>query len=75
MWVRILNLNTTGLTLSADDRANFLSWYVEQNDKIFHNKEALLAYCTDDVIVLRQACCSFRNLFLKWVKWTHTERL
>ena len=31
----------------------------------------MLAYCTDDVIVLRQACCAFRNLFLKLVKMDH----
>jgi len=36
--------------------------------KKFHNKEELLAYCMDDVNVLRQACFSFRNLFLKLVK-------
>jgi hypothetical protein len=54
--------------ISADDRAQFLAWYEEQKDKIFHNKEELLAYCIDDVSVLRQACCAFRNLFLKLVK-------
>ena len=27
-----------------------------------------MAYCMDDVNVLRQACCAFRNLFLKLVK-------
>jgi len=66
MWPRILNLNTTGLTLSADDRAQFLAWYEEQKDKIFHNKEGLLAYCIDDVSVLRQACCAFKIYFLNW---------
>ena len=39
-----------------------------QKDKILRNKEELLAYCVDDVNVLRQACCAFRNLFLKLVK-------
>ena len=50
--------------MSADDRAQ----YEEQKDKMFHNKEGILAYCIDDVSVLRQACCAFRNLFLKLVK-------
>jgi len=68
MWARIPNLNTIGPTLSGDDRALFLAWYEEQKDKIFHNKEELLAYCMDDVNVLRQACCAFGNLFLKLVK-------
>jgi hypothetical protein len=40
----------------------------EQKGKIFHNKKELLAYCMDDVTVLRQACCAFRNLFLRLVK-------
>jgi hypothetical protein len=35
---------------------------------MFQNKEALLGYCIDDVSVLRQACCAFRNVFLKLVK-------
>jgi len=61
--------------MSADDRAQFLAWYEEQKDKMFHNKEGLLAYCIDDVSVLRQACCAFRNLFLKLVKWTLSDRL
>ena len=47
---------------------NFLEWYGGQKNKIFRNKEELLAYCMDDVNVLRQACCAFRNLFLKLVK-------
>ena len=45
-----------------------LSRYEEQKDKIFCNKQELLAYCMDDVNVLRNACCAFRNFFLKLVK-------
>ena len=54
--------------MSAADRAQFLAWYDEQKDKIFHNKEELHAYCIDDISDLRQACCAFSNLFLKLVK-------
>jgi len=54
--------------MSGDERAQFLEWYEEQKDKLFCNKQELLAYCMDDVNVLRQACCAFRNLFLKLVK-------
>jgi len=36
--------------------------------KLFCNKDELLAYCMDDMNVLRQACCAFRNLFLKLIK-------
>jgi len=48
--------------MSGDERARFLGWYEEQKD------QELLAYCIDDVNVLRQACCAFSNLFLKLVK-------
>jgi len=54
--------------MSGDEQPRFLEWYEEQKDKIFCNKQEHLAYCTDDVNVLRQACYAFRNLFLKLVK-------
>jgi hypothetical protein len=54
--------------MSADERAQFLEWHQGQEGKVFSNKEELLAYSMDDVNVLRQACCAFRNLFLKLVK-------
>jgi len=41
--------------MSGDDRAQFLEWYEEQKVKIVCNKQQLLAYCMDDVNVLRQA--------------------
>jgi hypothetical protein len=54
--------------MSADERFQFLEWHHEQAGKVFSNKEELLAYCMDDVNVLMQACCVFKNLFLKLVK-------
>ena len=54
--------------MSGDKRAEFSAWYEGVKDKIFKNREELLAYCMDDVNVLRQAYCAFRNLFLKMVK-------
>ena len=54
--------------MSGDGQAQILEWYEEQKDKSFCNKQEILAYCMDDVNVLRQACCAFRNLFLKLVK-------
>jgi hypothetical protein len=54
-----------GQTLSGDERAQFLQWYEERKDKIFRNTEEPLAYCMDDVNVLRQVCCSFRNFFFE----------
>ena len=54
--------------MSADERAQFMQWHQEQKGKLFSNKNELLAYCMDDVNVLRLACCAFRNLFLKLVK-------
>jgi len=61
----IPNPSTVAQTLSGYERAQLLVWYEEQKDKIMHNKEELLAYCMDDVSVLSQALCAFRNLFLK----------
>jgi hypothetical protein len=55
-------------SMSVDERAQFLEWYEEQKGKLFRNKDELLAYCMDNVNVLRQTCCAFRNLFLKLVK-------
>jgi len=54
---------------SGDERTQFSAWYEGVKDKIFNNREELLAYCTD-VNVLRQACRAFRNLFLKLSRWT-----
>jgi len=67
MCVLILSPNFMGQTMSADERAQFMQWHEEQKGKLFSNKDELLAYCMDDVNVLRQACCAFRNLFLKLV--------
>ena len=52
----------------ADERALFLEWHEEQKIKLCCNTDELLAYYMVDMNVLRQACCAFRNLFLKLVK-------
>ena len=49
--------------MSIEERTKCLAWHKEQKDQIFRNKEQLLAYRMDDVNVLRQACCPFRNFF------------
>ena len=54
--------------MSGEERARILERYEEQKDKIFCNKQELLNYCIDDVNVLRQSRCAFRNFFLKLVK-------
>jgi hypothetical protein len=56
--------------MSVDERDPFLVWYQEQTGKVFCNKDELLAYFMEDVNVLRQACCAFRNLFWHWLRWT-----
>ena len=57
-----------GQTKSCYDRAQFLVRYARMKDKTFNTKMELLVYCMDDVNVLRQACCAFRNLFLNLVE-------
>jgi hypothetical protein len=54
--------------MSGDERSQFLDWHKEQKGKIFLIKEELEAYCMDHDNVLKQACCAFRNLFLKLVR-------
>ena len=54
--------------MSGDERAQILEWFEEQRNKIFCNKQELLAYCMDDVNVLIKAFCAFRNLFLNLFK-------
>jgi hypothetical protein len=54
--------------MSGDEQAQFLETYGEQKDKSFRNEEELLVYCIDDVNILSQVCCAFRNLFLKLEK-------
>jgi len=63
-----LTPNFMGQTMYADERAQFMQWHQEQKGKLFCNKDELLAYCMDDVNVLRLVCSAFRNLFLKLVK-------
>jgi hypothetical protein len=68
MWALIPTANPKGVNnMSREERAQFKDWY-EQKEKLFSNTEEMLAYSLDYVNVLRQACCAFRNLFLKLVK-------
>jgi hypothetical protein len=64
MRVLVPNPSFMGQTLSDDERTQFLTWYEEEERKIFHNQEELLTYCMDDGTVLRKACCPLRTLFL-----------
>jgi len=52
----------------GDEQAQVLECYEEQKDKTFRNKEELIANCMDDVSLLREACCAFRNFFLIFVR-------
>jgi hypothetical protein len=49
--------------MPGDERSQILAWHEEAQGKSFHNKEELLAYCMDNVNVLRQACCTFGKFF------------
>jgi len=48
-----------GQTMSGDEVAQFSAWNEGLKDKIFNSREELLAYCRDDVNILRQACFAF----------------
>ena len=51
-------------SMSGNERAKYLACYEDQKDKMFQNKDELMAYCMDDVNVFGQTCCAFRELFL-----------
>ena len=66
MWDLITNPSSMGQT-TCQAMSDF--WNGMSSEKtLFCNKRQLLSCCMDDVNVLRQACCSFRNLFLKLAK-------
>ena len=50
---------------SAPERSEFMAWYDEQKDRVFHNRCVLKEYCQDDVTVLREACSIFRRDFIE----------
>jgi hypothetical protein len=47
--------------MSEGERKDFLSWYNEQEDKVFDCRRVLEEYCQYDITVLRQACRIFRR--------------
>jgi len=49
--------------VSGDERAQFPASHEGVKDRILNKKEEMLVCYMDDVNVLRQACCAFRNLF------------
>ena len=51
--------------MGKDERAKFIEWHGEQKDKIFDLQAEMLAYCRQDVAILRQACMRFRDLFIE----------
>jgi hypothetical protein len=51
--------------MGESERKEFLSWYAERKDEIFHNCRVLERYCQDDVTVLREAFQLFRSDFME----------
>jgi hypothetical protein len=51
--------------MSENERREFFEWYADVKDETFDNRKQLERYCQIDVSILKQACCEFRNLFLK----------
>jgi hypothetical protein len=57
-----------GRLQSVYEPAQFLERYEVNKCKVFCNKQELFDHCMDDVNVLRQACCVFRNLCMKLIE-------
>jgi len=51
-------------SMTAKDRSKFESWYRAQDGKVFNMREQIVAYCSNDVDLLRMACLQYRKLFL-----------
>lgn len=47
--------------MSVNDKKKFEDWYAEQlnSKKVFNNRNELIAYCGDDVRILREGCVKF----------------
>jgi len=71
MWFLIPNTSTKEQTSSGIERVYCLSWFAWVKGNIVNVREGMLAYFMDDVIVLRETCCAFRNLFFKFVKYNN----
>ncbi|XP_024945855.1 uncharacterized protein LOC112495116, partial [Cephus cinctus] len=54
-------------TMSTAQRNQFLAWYNEQRSTgyVFNFRTEFIEYCRSDVTILRQACVSFREMFLQ----------
>lgn len=54
-------------TMKTPDRSKFIQWYNSEKseNKFFNNKQELIAYCKQDVNILRLACLKFRSLLFE----------
>ena len=48
--------------MSCAEKAKFLTWYKDQDGKVFNFQEELAYYCRQDVEILAASCLAFRKL-------------
>jgi len=53
--------------MKTNEREIFLAWHKKKTDsnEIFDFKVELISYCENDVLILKQACIAFKNLFVQ----------
>ncbi|XP_031635355.1 uncharacterized protein LOC116348474 [Contarinia nasturtii] len=53
-------------SMKPKDKQKFIEWYNEEsaNNILFDNKRELIAYCVQDVTILRLACLKFRSMMI-----------
>jgi hypothetical protein len=51
--------------MKEEERREFMTWYEERRDEVFHNRRVLEQYSQDDVTVMREACQIFRRDFME----------
>lgn len=54
--------------MMPDEKENFLKWYDENREKVFHFQTELKSYCQADVMILRQACNLFRDAVVEMTR-------
>jgi hypothetical protein len=49
--------------MTTADRQKFMTWYEQQQEKLYDFKNELISYCRSDVDILRRGCTKFIELF------------
>ncbi|XP_059582038.1 uncharacterized protein LOC132250018 [Alligator mississippiensis] len=54
--------------MMSSEKGQFLEWYQNNRDKTFDMQKELAYYCHQDVKILKEACCLYRNEIMKMTR-------